>query len=67
MLHIQLFVGTLFREHSAFNLSYKLTLDNKKSELKNELENEYKVFKKFKTFNNLCENLYINGVPIPLH
>ena len=25
-----------------------------------------KFLKKFKTFNNLCENLYINGVPNPV-
>tara|TARA_B100001173_G_C15977185_1_gene542755 strand:+ start:25 stop:798 length:774 start_codon:yes stop_codon:yes gene_type:complete len=54
------------RAISAFNWSYKLALDSKKSELKGELKHEYKVFKKFKTFNNLCENLYINGAPNPI-
>jgi len=47
------------RAISAFNWSYKLVVTDKAQGVL--FEGEYDVLKKYKTFNNLCEQLYIDG------
>ena len=49
------------RAISAFNWSYKLVVTDKNAQ-SDLFEGECDVLKKYKTFNNLCEQLYIDGV-----